>query len=74
MPRTAPVTESMVEDYLNGPAYTVQTYLAHKLRGNAKKYAGRYADRMIARLRARYDVISVDSIRGRTAYRRTEEV
>ena len=67
--RKAPVTESMVSDYLSGPPYTLGTYCARTLRGKAKRYARRYIVRMRALLSADPDVVRVPSIRGGVAYR-----
>lgn len=67
--RPTPVTDDLVADYLAGPPYTIGTFLTRRLRGAAKQYSGRYAERMVAALRAR-GAVSVPSVSGLgTAYR-----
>jgi len=64
-----------VDSYLNGPAYTVGTFLKYTLAGKAARYMGRYAAALTRSLERRVqtgEVIVATSIRGGRAYRRAE--
>ena len=69
------VTDSYVEDYLNGENIAISTFLARRLRGKAKQYANQYARRMTAALEALVasgEVYRDTTPKGAASYRRTE--
>lgn len=59
-----------VEQYLSGPAYTVNTFIKYTVRGRAARYAGKYVVALRRSLQRRSDVVPVRSIRGGIAYRK----
>lgn len=71
-----PTRESMyVDAYLDGPAYTIGTFLAYSLRGEARRWSDVYAralQRALWRREARGEVVPTTSVGGGLAYRRRE--
>lgn len=74
MPRKAPVTDHMIQEYLDmttgGRRLTVGSYLHYTLAGKASRYSSRYQARMVRRLISMRgeSVVQVPSIHGGISY------
>lgn len=64
-----------VDQYLDGPAYTVGTFLTYTLRGKAKLYSRGYHNALLRSLQQRVieGAVTIESsVRGRVAFRRAQ--
>ena len=66
-----------IDRYLDGPRYTVQTFLAYQLSGRARRYTMQYLRALMRAINRRVadgSVVACRSVHGSVSYRRVNPV